>query len=80
MNIRIKILAAALALSFNALAAPQAQEGAPQAESSKALYWQGHEALGQNDWDTALERFRKLETELVRSKSEPADAAIYWQA
>ena len=80
MNIRMTLLAAALALSFNTLAAPQAQEGAPQSESSKALYWQGHEALGQNDWGTALERFRQLETELARSKSEPADAAIYWQA
>jgi len=80
VNIRIKILAAALALSFQALAAPQAQEGAPVAESSKALYWQGHEALGQNDWGTALERFRALEVELTRSKTEPADAAIYWQA
>lgn len=80
MNIRTTLLAAALALSFHALAAPQAQEGAPQAESSKALYWQGHEALGQNDWGKALERFRALEAELARSKSEPADAAIYWQA
>lgn len=80
MNIRIKLLAAALALGFNAMAAPQPQEGAPQAESSRTLYWQGHEALGQNDWAGALERFRQLETELARSKSEPADAAIYWQA
>jgi HEAT repeat protein len=80
VNIRMTLLAAALALSFNTLAAPQAQEGAPQAESSKALYWQGHEALGQKDWDAALESFRKLEVELARSKSEPADAAIYWQA
>lgn len=80
MNIRIKLLAAALALSFNAFAAPQAQEGAPQAESSKALYWQGHEALGKKDWDGALDRFRQLEVELARSKTEPGDAAIYWQA
>lgn len=80
MNIRIKLLAAALALSFNVFAAPQAQEGVPQDESSKALYWKGHEALGQKDWHLAMDRFRQLEDELTRTKTEPADAAIYWQA
>jgi HEAT repeat protein len=80
VNFRLKLLAAALALSFNVAAAPQAQEGAPVAESSKQLYWQGHEALGQSDWAGALERFRELEVQLSRSKTEPTDAAIYWQA
>jgi HEAT repeat protein len=82
MQLRIRLLSAALCAAFSLplMAAPQAQEGAPVAESSKALYWQGHEALGQNDWNLALERFRELEKQLAGSKTEPADAAIYWQA
>jgi HEAT repeat protein len=73
-------IVAALCLSSAAIAAPQAQDGAPAAESSKALYWQGHESLGRSDWRQALHQFRELEKELIASKSEPADAAIYWQA
>lgn len=74
-------LGAALSLlTFPATAAPQAQEGAPLAEPSKSLYWQGHAALGNKDWRAALGHFRALEKELTASKTEPADAAIYWQA
>ena len=70
----------ALCLSAPGMAAPQAQDGAPAGEASKALYWQGHESLGRSDWRLALHQFRELEKELIASKSEPADAAIYWQA
>lgn len=80
MKFRIHLLAAALVLSFNVMAAPQADDGAPLAESSRQLYWQGHEALGQSDWAVALERFRELEKQLAQSKTEATDAAIYWQA
>jgi HEAT repeat protein len=80
MNFRIRLLAAALALSFKVMAAPQADEGVPLTEPSRQLYWQGHEALGQGDWNVALERFRELEKQLAQSKTEPTDAAIYWQA
>lgn len=84
-RIRFRILSLALAAvlaapAANALAAPQPKEGAPLAEPSKSLYWQGHDALGKRDWSSALELFRELEAQLTRSASEPADAAIYWQA
>jgi hypothetical protein len=85
MNLRIHLLAAALGAviaGFAAplFAAPQAEQGAPLAEPSKSLYWQGHEALGRSDWTAALQHFRALERDLAASKTEPADAAIYWQA
>ena len=85
MNLRPRLLAAALGALFTTLApplaaAPQAREGAPLAEPSKSLYWQGHEALGRSDWAAALENFRALERELSASKTESTDAAIYWQA
>jgi HEAT repeat protein len=85
MRIHPRILAVALsaALCTGAIAAhaaPQAEAGAPLAEPSKALYWQGHEALGRNDWGAALENFRELERQLGASKTEATDAAIYWQA
>lgn len=85
MTYRIRILSMALAALLAApvgaaVAAPQPKEGAPLAEPSKSLYWQGHDALGKRDWSTALELFRELEMQLTRSATEPADAAIYWQA
>jgi HEAT repeat protein len=61
-------------------AAPSAESGAPIAEASRTLYWQGHEALGKRDWNAALEHFRALEQQLAKGSTEPADAAIYWQA
>jgi len=85
MSLHPRLLTTALAAALSLLtipvsAAPQAQEGAPLAESSKSLYWQGHDALGRKDWREALAHFRALEKELTASKTEPADAAIYWQA
>ena len=73
-------IAFALSFPFAASAAPQAQDGAPLAEPSKSLYWQGHESLGRSDWREALGLFRELEAQLAASKTEPTDAAIYWQA
>ena len=85
MSLHPRLLTVALGaaltlLTVPAAAAPQAQEGAPLAEASKSLYWQGHDALGRKDWRAALGHFRTLEKELTASKTEPADAAIYWQA
>jgi HEAT repeat protein len=85
MKLRFRSLTAALLLALGfapllASAAPQAQEGAPLAEPSKSLYWDGHEALGRSDWDEAFRRFRELESELSGSKTESTDAAVYWQA
>jgi HEAT repeat protein len=83
MNTRIQVLVLQIALACAttaAFAAPQPQEGAPSAEPSKSLYWQGHEALGRKDWDAALGHFRDLEQQLAGRTSEPVDAAIYWQA
>jgi hypothetical protein len=85
MSLQPRLLAVALGIALSMAsvatsAAPQAQEGAPLAEPSKSLYWQGHEALGQKDWRGALEHFRELEKQLAKSTTEPADAAIYWQA
>jgi hypothetical protein len=85
MKFQTRMLAIALGVALTmsstpSPAAPQAKDGAPLAEPSKSLYWQGHEALGQQDWRLALEHFRELEKQLAKSKTEPADAAIYWQA
>jgi HEAT repeat protein len=85
MTLRIRTFAIALGLALAAgavslAAASQAQEGAPLAEPSKSLYWEGHEALGRSDWESANETFRELERQLAGSKTEPTDAAIYWQA
>lgn len=79
-SIALTIALALAAASVESLAAPQAQEGAPLAEPSKSLYWEGHEALGRSDWEGANERFRELERQLALGKTEPTDAAIYWQA
>jgi HEAT repeat protein len=83
MKTRIHVLALQIALacaSSAGIAAPQPQEGAPSAEPSKSLYWQGHDALGRKDWDAALGHFRDLEGQLAGRATEPVDAAIYWQA
>jgi HEAT repeat protein len=83
MKNRIHVLALQFALACAttaANAAPQPQEGAPSAEPSKSLYWQGHEAIGRKDWDAAFDHFRDLERQLAGHAAEPVDAAIYWQA
>lgn len=53
---------------------------APSNKELAQAYWRGQEALKKSDWNDALERFRRLETDLRRSEPGTADAAIYWQA
>jgi hypothetical protein len=53
---------------------------APNEGESRALYWQGHEALKQGEWQAALEHFQSLEQRLLRQEPGSADAAVYWQA
>ena len=53
---------------------------APNDKQLAELYWQGQESLKKSDWNTAGERFRRLETELRKKEPASADAAIYWQA
>lgn len=67
-------------LAASPVQAAQDADMAPGDEQMAALYWQGQEALKESDWNAALERFRRLETELRRSEPASADAAIYWQA
>ncbi|MGQ0802083.1 MAG: HEAT repeat domain-containing protein [Pseudomarimonas sp.] len=66
--------------SPNLQAAPSAQSGSPAAEASQAVYWKGHEALEKGDWNAAIRHFKALEKQLAASTTEPADAAMYWQA
>lgn len=53
---------------------------APSDKQLAALYWQGHDALKNADWNTARERFSRLESELRKQEPASADAAVYWQA
>jgi HEAT repeat protein len=53
---------------------------APNDKQLAELYWQGQESLKKSDWNTARERFRRLETELRKKEPASADAAVYWQA
>lgn len=53
---------------------------APSDKQLAALYWQGHDALKNADWNTARERFSRLEGELRKQEPASADAAVYWQA
>lgn len=77
---RLSVLVFALCLASGAMAAPQAEEGAPTDEASKAQYWQGHDALARGDWQRAREIFHGLErSERERTGGKP-DAALYWQA
>jgi len=80
-NLAAALLTGLLCCSAGAaIAAPQAEAGAPRTEALRALYWQGHQALGNSDWNAALSHFRQLEQQLAADAREPADAAIYWQA
>jgi hypothetical protein len=72
-------LAAVLAAG-QANAAPNDQVMAPSNKQHQELYWQGHEALQQGQWDQALERFRRLEQRLGKDEPAAVDAAVYWQA
>ncbi|MEZ5462710.1 HEAT repeat domain-containing protein [Dokdonella sp.] len=53
---------------------------APSDKQLAALYWQGHDALKNADWSTALARFSRLESDLQKQEPASADAAVYWQA
>jgi HEAT repeat protein len=55
-------------------------EMAPADQQLNQLYWQGHEALKNADWNGALKRFADLEKQLRAKEPRSADAAIYWQA
>ena len=55
-------------------------EMAPSDQQLNQLYWQGHEALKNSDWNGALKRFTDLEKQLREKEPRSADAAIYWQA
>lgn len=55
-------------------------EMAPADKQLNQLYWQGHEALKNSDWNGALQRFADLEKQLRAKEPKNADAAIYWEA
>ena len=77
------LLAAAIACGAPcALAAPTAADGAMTSGDKELnqLYWQGHEALKQSDWASALKRFTELERELRAKEPQSVDLAVYWQA
>src|SRR5690606_29132244 len=69
----------ALLTSSASFAAPDG-EMAPNDKELAQAYWRGQEALKKSDWNSALERFRRLEVELRRKEPQTADAAVYWQA
>lgn len=78
-----KMLVMFFSLGLMASTAAQAASDramAPNDTQLAALYWQGHEALKNADWNTARERFSSLETELKKKEPASADAAVYWQA
>ena len=76
----------AAALLVSVASAPLLARGAtndamaPSDKQLNQLYWQGHEALHESDWPTALKRFADLEQQLRVKEPKSADAAIYWQA
>lgn len=89
MNARLnalKVLAvpmlamATLLFSGPATATPKPDPAQSRAAELASLYWQGHAALGEGDWDLALQQFQNLEQQLRESEPTVADAAIYWQA
>lgn len=72
-------MAIACAIAGTAQAVPDAQQGEPVDVEHRALYRDGQTALQARDYADALETFRALERAQSRT-SEPADAALYWQA
>src|SRR5262249_17789090 len=81
-SLRALIAVALLIAGSGASAAHAASndEMAPTDKQLNQLYWQGHEALKNADWDAALKRFVDLERQLRTKEPKNADAAIYWQA
>ena len=78
-----KIVAMMLCLGLMANVTAQAASDRAMAPNDKqlaVLYWQGHEALKNANWNVALERFSSLEAELIKKEPASADAAVYWQA
>lgn len=78
-----KLLPIVLGLSLLTGAAAQAASDramAPNDQQLATLYWQGHDALKDADWNTAQQRFSRLEAELRKKEPASADAAVYWQA
>lgn len=67
----------ALSLCF-AVSAASAPTDAADSAQTKALYQQGHEAIGEGDWSEADQRFAELERRLHGGAG--ADAALYWRA
>jgi HEAT repeat protein len=55
-------------------------EMAPNDKELAQAYWRGQEALKKADWNSALQRFQKLEQDLRRKEPQTADSAVYWQA
>jgi HEAT repeat protein len=63
-----------------AAASPATVDLGSDSAQSRELYRAGHAALDRQDWLTAVQYFRTLESELHRSKGGGRDAALYWQA
>lgn len=78
-GITLAILVCGALASGTVLAVPSAADAAPATELN-SLYWQGHQALGDGNWDLALQRFAELEKRLRQSEPDAVDAAIYWRA
>jgi HEAT repeat protein len=76
------LIAAALLVAGNIACADAAgnDEMAPADQQLNQLYWQGHEALKNADWNGALKRFTDLEKQLRAKEPRSADSAIYWEA
>jgi hypothetical protein len=68
-------LALSLGFAVSAASAPATEAGSAEI---KALYQQGHEAIGEGDWTEADQRFAELERRLHGGAG--ADAALYWRA
>jgi len=86
MNAKIRSgLTALLAMTgmwagHGTFAAPDASTTEPRSVESKSLYWQGHAALQEADWNDAFEKFKALESRLRKDEPASVDAALYWQA
>ena len=75
------LLAAALTTGIAAHARAASDDAmAPNDKQLNQLYWQGHEALKNSDWNAALKRFADLEKQMRAKEPQNADAALYWQA
>jgi len=79
---KLYTIIAALLLSAGASCAYAASndEMAPADKQLNQLYWQGHEALKNADWNAALKHFTDLEKQMRAKEPQNADAAIYWEA